>query len=96
MHSDCANFKSLGICSHTVMTAHINGLLSEFVCHVKNAKKKPNLMQLAVHGMPAGKGKKGSRPPQKRARTESVDERVDRVQKNNQHCLSCQLLLFPH
>ena len=38
--SDCANFKSLGICSHTIMAAHLNGQLFEFVAHIKKAKKK--------------------------------------------------------
>ena len=36
------------------------------------------MMQLAVHGMPAGTGKKGSRAPQKRAKSESIEERVER------------------
>ena len=75
--SDCANFKSLGICSHTVVVAHLNDQLSEFVTRFKKAKKKPNLMKLAVHGMPAGRGKKGSRPPRKRAKAESFEERVE-------------------
>ena len=29
--SDCLNFKSLGICSHTVATAELNNQLKEFV-----------------------------------------------------------------
>ena len=77
-YSDCANFKSLGICSHTVVVAHLNDQLSEFVTRFKKAKKQPNLMKLAVHGMPAGRGKKGSRPPRKRAKAESFEERVER------------------
>ena len=55
--SDCVNFKSLGICSHTVAVAHINDQLPQFVSNLKKAKKQPNLTQLAVHEMPAGAGK---------------------------------------
>ena len=58
--SDCVNFKSLGICSHTVVVAHINDQLPRFVSNLKKAKKQPNLTQLAVHKMPAGAGKKGA------------------------------------
>ena len=78
--SDCANFKSLGICSHTVVVAHLNGQLSEFVIHIKKAKKKPNMMKLAVHGMPLGTGKKDSRLPRKRAKTQSIEDRIERFQ----------------
>ena len=76
--SDCANFKSLGICSHTVVVAHLNGQLSEFVARIKKAKKKPNLMKIATHDIPSGTGRKGSRPPRKRARNESIETRVER------------------
>lgn len=76
--SDCANYKSIGICSHTVVVAHLNNQLSTFVARVKKARKKPNLMKLAVHGMPAGKGRKGSCPPRKRAKSTSTEQRVER------------------
>ena len=75
--SDCANFKSLGICSHTVVVAHLNNQLSDLVHRIQKAKKKPNLMKLAVHGMPAGTGKKGGRQPRKRSKV-VVEERVER------------------
>ena len=78
--SDCPNFKSLGICSHTVAVAQLNDQLSHFVKCIKKAKKRPNMMKLAVHGMPSGTGKKGSRPPRKRAKPSYVEEeRVDRL-----------------
>ena len=75
--SDCVNFKSLGICSHTVVVAHINDQLPQFVSNLKKAKKQPNLTQLAVHEMPAGVGKKGARPSRKRKRKPSIEGRQE-------------------
>ena len=87
--SECANFKSLGICYHTVVVAHLNNQLPEFITHIKKAKKKPNMMQLALHDMPAGTGKKGGRPPRKRARNELVEKRVERFQVTSANqCIS--------
>ena len=79
--SDCANFKGLGICSHTVVVAHLNDQLLQFVKSLKKAKKKPNMTSLALHGMPTGTGRKGSRPPRKRAKpsTSDVEQRVERL-----------------
>lgn len=72
--SDCGNYKSLGVCSHTVAVANLNGKLPGFVAQLRRAKKKPNLMKLAVHGMPSG------RPSRKRAtRSTSVQGRVQRI-----------------
>ena len=47
-------------------------------CNTFQNSKKPNLMKLAVHVMLAGTGKKGSCPPWKHAKVESVEERVER------------------
>lgn len=78
--SDCANFKSLGICSHTVAVAQVHNQLSSFVAALKKATKKPNFTSLATHGMPTGRGKKGSQPPRKRKRNISPTVRTDRFQ----------------
>ena len=59
------------------MVAHLNNQLSDLVHQIQKAKKKPNLMKLAVHGMPAGTGKKGGRQPRKRSKV-VVEERVER------------------
>ena len=56
----------------------VGKLTHQFLLCIKKAKKKLNMMQLAVHGMPAGTGKKGSQAPQKRAKSESIEERVER------------------
>ena len=44
--SDCPNWKSLGLCSHSVATAEKDGNLQCFVEWYKKAKKKPNLTNL--------------------------------------------------
>lgn len=66
--SDCVKFRSLGICTHSVAVAEINRQLSEFVTAFKKTMKKPNFTRLATHGMPSGRGKKGTQPPRKRKR----------------------------
>ena len=52
--SDCPNWKSLGICSHSVVAAEDNGDLNSFVKWVKRAKKVPNATKLVVTKMPKG------------------------------------------
>ena len=44
--SDCCNWKSLGVCSHTVAVAHVNGQLQEFCDHYKHSKRLPNVSKL--------------------------------------------------
>jgi hypothetical protein len=58
--SDCANYKSTGICSHSLAVAEINKQLPVFLESFKKAKKRPKFTQLALHNMPAGRGRKGS------------------------------------
>jgi len=77
--SDCVNFKSLGICSHSVAVAEINQQLLEFVACFSKSKRKPNFSEVAVHGMPAGRGRKESQAPRKRKQSQLVTERVDRI-----------------
>ena len=76
---DCANFKSLGICSHSVVVAEVNKKLSEFLASVKKAKKKPNFTQLAVHDIPVGCGRKGGQAPRKRKKAPPPESRTDRI-----------------
>ena len=79
--SDCLNFKSLGICSHSVAVAECNNLLTEFLAHFQKAKKKPNFTAVSLHGVPAGSGKKGGGVPRKRRKLEATSsKRVDRLE----------------
>ncbi len=82
--SDCANFKSLGICSHSVAVAEVNKQLSEFLVSFKKTKKRPNFTQLALHGMPAGRGKKGSQASRKRKQSVTPVIRTDRIADSTQ------------
>ena len=78
--SECINFKSLGICSHSIAVAECNNMLTEFLAHFQKAKKKPNFTALSLHGVPAGSGKKGSVAPRKRRKIEtSATSRTDRL-----------------
>ena len=76
------------------MVAYLNGQLSEFVNRIKKAKK-PNLMKLAVHGMLAGSGKKGSCPPWKCAKAESAQERVERFPTAQAACGNQSISVVP-
>ena len=55
--SACRNWKSLGICSHSVAAAQYNGELPKFVEWFRKAKKHPNLTELVTSQMPAGRGR---------------------------------------
>ena len=75
---ECLNFKLTGICSHTVAVAHLNNSLQQFISWFTKAKKKPNFTKVAVHDMPAGRGRKGTQAPRKRKKQEPVTNRIDR------------------
>lgn len=76
--SNCPNWKSLGICSHSVAVAHVNGKLQEFTLAVK--KKSPNFTALVTSTMPRGRGRKGGVPL--RTRKQSNAESCTRVAMN--------------
>ena len=75
----CLNYKSLGICSHTVAVAHVNNQLNKFLSWFQKTKRRPNITSLSTHSMPAGRGKKGNQQPRKRAPKEPIVNRVDRL-----------------
>ena len=64
--ANCVNWKSLGICSHSIAVAEINGKLAHFISFVQKKKKRPNLTNLTTTTMPRGRGRKGGVPPRKR------------------------------
>ena len=79
--SDCLNFKSLGICSHSVAIAECNNLLTEFLAHFQKAKEKPNFTSVSLHGVPAGSCKKGGVVPRRRRKLETTSSKhVDRLE----------------
>ncbi len=77
--SDCMNFKSLGICSHSVAVAELSNQLQAFITAFTKAKKTPSFTTVAVHGMPSGRGRKGSQAPRKRKHPQLITERDDLI-----------------
>lgn len=61
--SECPNWKSLKICSHTVAAAQDNDDLHSFTTWLKKTKKTPNITNLLTTKMPKGRGRKGCAPP---------------------------------
>ena len=59
----CPNWRSLGICAHSVAAAEDN---KELQVWFLKAKKIPNITKLATTEMPVGRGRKGSRAPPKK------------------------------
>lgn len=68
--SDCPNWKSLKICSHTVAVAHMDDRLQDFCDYFRKSKHLPSMTQLLLSGMPSGIGKKGNRVQRKRKKEE--------------------------
>ena len=73
--TECPNFKSLGICSHSVAAAEDNGDLQEFVNSLSKSKRVPNITKLVTAKMPKGRGRKGCAPPRKRRKKITVNSR---------------------
>jgi len=76
----CLNYKSLGICSHTVAVAHVNNQLNKFLLWFQKTKRRPNITSLSTHSMPPGRGKKGNQQSHKRAPKEPIVNWVDQLQ----------------
>ena len=71
--NECGNWRSLGICAHSVAASEKSGKLKQFIEWYKKSKKTPNLTKLATTKMPAGRGRKGSvAPPKKKKKVEAM------------------------
>lgn len=75
--SNCPNWNSMGICSHCVVVAHINGELSEFVAAKGKRKKAPNVSRLLATGMPKGRGCKGGVPSRSKKQYQDISRRIE-------------------
>ena len=64
--TSCPNWKSIGLCYHSVAVAESNGKLAQFLTAVKKKKKVPNITALAVPTKSRGRGRKGGVPPRSR------------------------------
>ena len=85
---ECSNSKSLGICSHSVATAHVNGSLLRFIAWFKKGKRVPNMTKLVLSDVPKGCGKKGSKPKRGKTRLPPVANRIDPFSQGLQDCQS--------
>ena len=56
---NCIQWCSSKICSHTLVSAEVNGELQAFLRWYLDSCEEPNITQLANFGLPAGRGRKG-------------------------------------
>lgn len=75
--SSCPNWKSMGICSHSVAVAEVNGKLSQFLSTRKRKKSVPNVTSLLTTNMPKGRGRKGGAAPKSRKPSQKVTARIE-------------------
>ena len=66
---NCIQWCSSKICSHTVVSAEVNGELQKFLRWYWDSCQEPNITQLANFGLPAGRGCKGGVAKRKQSRT---------------------------
>ena len=57
--SNCLNWTSSAICSHTLAVAQLNNELIPFVQWYNTSGNMPNITSLAMSGLPSGRGRKG-------------------------------------
>ena len=66
--TNCPQWVSSKICSHSVAVAQLNSSLGEFLEWYTACAHRPNLTALAVTGMPSGRGRKKNQMPRSRAK----------------------------
>lgn len=57
--SNCLNWASSGICSHSIVVAQLNNDLPAFLQWYNTSSNQPNITSLAMSGLPSGRGRKG-------------------------------------
>ena len=67
--SNCPQWMSSQICSHTIAAAEQNQELLEFLEWYVKLGQAPNLSSLALSGLPKGRGQKGGRAKRQRSRS---------------------------
>jgi len=67
--SNCPQWMSSQVCSHTLAVAEQNGELLKFLQWYVKLGQGPNLSSIALSGLPKGRGQKGGRPKRLRARS---------------------------
>ena len=66
--SECPNWKSVNICSHSVAVAQVSNSLQEFCNLYRKSKHLPSVTRLVLTGVSSGVGRKGNRVCRKRKR----------------------------
>ena len=74
--SNCLQWKSAQICSHIIAVAEKNSELHSFLEWYNTTKQQPNITTLAVHGLPAGRGRKGGIPKRQRSKSVNAQDTV--------------------
>ena len=69
--SSCPNWKSMGICAHSVAVAEVNKKLPQFLSANKR-RKSPNVTSLLTANLPRGRGHKGGTAPRSRKPSQPV------------------------
>ena len=64
----CLQWVSSHICAHTLVASELNGELNLFLQWYKKNNPQPNITQLAMTGLPKGRGRKGGIPKRKSSR----------------------------
>ena len=67
--SNCPQWMSSQICSHTLAVAEQNSELLKFLDWYVRLSQGPNLSSLALSGLPKGRGQKGGKPKRQRSRS---------------------------
>jgi len=67
--SNCLQWMSSQVCSHTLAVAEQNGELLKFLQWYVKLGQGPNFSSIALSGLPKGRGQKGGRPKRQRAKS---------------------------
>ena len=65
----CLQWTSSQICSHTLVAAETNGEVQLLLQWYTSSDLQPNITQLAMAGLPKGRGRKGGIPKRKPSET---------------------------
>ena len=92
---NCIQWCSSKICSHTLVSAEVNGELQAFLQWYLDSCQEPNITQLANFGLPAGRGHKGGIAKRKRSKNVAsssaiVTQRPATVCTNSQQLVNQQ------
>ena len=68
--SNCLNWTSSAICSHTLAVAQVHNDLVSFLQWYNTSSNMPNITSLAMSGLPSGRGRKGGIAKRTRDRQE--------------------------